>query len=362
MSVHQKVDGAWVTANRPHVKRSNTWVPAKEVWVKRSGVWVRAYEYDVAPPPAPLLSLEIVETRYGAKNALQGEHIRVGARIPGPQNNEVRLIRVLTTYGGKAPTTQFGGTYTSAPSDGWPNEPWSDFRYTGGNSTVDYRRKNWPRNAAPSNQLVSGQTYYFTAWAQDDAGNWSAGTAAAITAPKKGTNFPNIVVKEGRFNAIWSGSFIGTASGAFAPGEMIQRSSPMSRGVLGYGNQVVNAIGQQGAPTIRNAQIYLLRGNDTGSATANIYMGWHGHNSTSDVSPIDLKEVIKLGTLSKGEGKWFTVPEQHWDNLNAGLYGFGFFFKDPVKAAADASDFSALKSVTDNPRNGELHVVWQENL
>lgn len=362
MSVHQKVNGVWVTAQRPYVKRGNVWTPAKEVYVKRSGVWVRAYEYDVTPPPSPLVSLEIVETSYGPKNASRGEKIRVGVRMPGVQNNEVRLIRVLTTYGGKAPTTQFGGTYTSAPAENWPNEPWSDNRYTGTQDTTEYRRKFWPRNAAASNQLVGGQTYHFTAWAQDDAGNWSAGTAATIVAPKKGVNAPNVLVKEGRFLPQYGGSWVGTASGSFVSGEMRQQGSPLSRGVFGYGGQIVNAVGQQGAATITGAQIYLVRDDDGGVANANVYLARHGANTSAEIVPATWSETTKLGTLSKGEGKWFSLPSVFRDNLSSTVRGFALIQKDPAKAAPGADDFTVLKSLTQSPRNGELHLVWQENL
>lgn len=360
MGVWFKVNDEWVETERPYVKRANAWVPVKEAWVKRSGAWVRAYEYDVTPPDAPLLSLEIIETKYGFGNKVTGSYIKVGVRLPGLTDNaELKKIRVLTTYQGKQPTTPGGGNYISAPAEGTPNEPWSDFMYdtTGRDSSV-YDYKRFPRNADVSNMLKPGETYYFSAWAQDDAGNWSPGTHAQIHVPKSGVTTPNIINKEARFSPVWGGSFSG---GDWSSGRLIQRSGPMSRGGFGYQHQITSAVGAQGTPTITNAQIFLSRVNDSGAAVANIYIAYHDQ-VTTPTAALDATGAVKLGRLAKGEAKWFKLPESLWDNLSTDIKGFTFLQKDPDKAAAQTNDFSVLKSISEAPRSGELHVVWREEL
>ena len=117
MSLHIKIDGVWQTVERPYVKRNECLVAASEAWIKRSGAWVRAYEYDVTPPNPPEIILSVVEDfdTVNGRKTLKTRYIRVGTRLPGSANDpDARLTRVLTNYAGKPPTTQFGGTYTSA--------------------------------------------------------------------------------------------------------------------------------------------------------------------------------------------------------------------------------------------------------
>lgn len=357
MSVHFKVAGAWTEIDRPYVKRGNAWVPTKEVWVKRSGSWVRAYEYDVTPPPSPQISLQNIYTRYGKNNNQSGNFIRLTVNIPGPHRPDVRMIRVLSTYNGKQPTTQFGGTYVSAPDDNWPNEKWSDWEFDGVKDTSTPRNKTWPRSAKDQTTLKAG-TYYFSGWTLDDAGNWSIGTHAQINVPKSNLVIPQ-VKKETRFVPSYAGSY---RAGVFAGGQLIQQGSPRSRGILQYNNQMNAAIGSQGTPEIINAQLLLIRdNNDGGVANANIYLGYHDTVGV-DFPDGGAQNVVKLGTLSKGESKWFDLPNSFNGPLNNGAKGFVLLEKDPAKAAAGTSDFSVLKSLAESPRQGELHVIWTESL
>ena len=369
MSVHFKVSGAWKTVERPYTRYNGTWAPAKDVYVRRGGVWVRAYEYDVVPPSTPMLSLEVVETTYtegGTKKT--GRHIKVGVRSSkGTQDTDLRRIRVLTTYQGKQPTTQYGGTYVAQPADNFEGEPWSDFQYNGysgslkSKPTNEFQYKRWPRNATNSNTLKGGETHYFSAWAEDMNGNWSTGVHAQITVPKLGVDAPNIKVKEGRFQVFSTGSFTG---GEFKGGQPIQRGNPASRGLFIYGNQVVGAIGSEGVAKIRSAQVLLKRDDDNGAPSANVYLAWSEKGSVAAINDggPEQKGGVKIGELKKGESKWFPLPEAFRTELRNNLRSLVLLNKDPNKASAFADDFSVMKSAAENARSGELHVVWEEEL
>ena len=373
MSVHQKVNDVWTQASRVYVKHNDVQTSCTEAYVKRSGVWVRAYEYDVVPPNPPEITLSIAEdfdTIRGVKT-LKTRYIRVGVRLPGSANDaDARLTRVLTTYNGKAPTTQFGGTYTSGQDNSYPSEPWSHWEYNGygvHKDTSVYAYKQWPRNAAAGTIIKGDSTYHFGGWALDNSGNWSIATQAAIHVPKSSVDVPNIVTKEARFQPNSSGSWRSTG---FQSGKLIQQNSPRSVGLWQYGNQFTDSIGAQTTGdekiTIKSAQIYIKREDDTGTANANVYLFWNGYGTVGALpaagSGITKTETTKLGQLAKGQGKWFDLPAAFKNNLNTSLKGMGLDYKDPVKAAAFPEDYSSVVSTAANLRCGEVHIVWEEEL
>jgi len=374
MSLHIKVDGVWVEAQRPYLKRNGVWVAADEAWVKRSGAWVRAYEFDVIPPNPPEITLQIVEdfdTVHGQRK-LKTRYIKVGTRLPGAANDpDARLTRGLTTYHGDAPTTQFGGTYTTTPDHDWTGEPWSEWRYNkygDHNNTSNYTYKQWPPNVTAGYTIPGDKDYHFTGWSLDDAGNWSVATPTKIHIPKDSVETPNIIVKDARFQPNTSGSW---RSNGYQGGDLIQQNNPKSQGLWFHGNQFTDSVGTQGAPTIRKAQIKITRegkDEDNGSASANIYLFWHGYiNPNALPNPnapggITQHGINKVGQLAKGESKWFDLPEVYFNNLKNDIKGFGLYWKDPDKASAFAADYSRIVSTSQALRCGEVYIVWEEKL
>lgn len=368
MAIYQNINGVWTLCQRPYVNRNGVWTACSEAWVKRSGTWVQAYEYDVTPPDPPQISLEVVEdfnTIKGVKT-LATRYIKVGVRLPPAQNDpDARLTRVLTDYNGKAPTTQFGGTYTSAPDATYPNEPWSEWRYNefgGHNDTSVYVYKQWPRNASSGTIVKSDETFYFTGWSLDNSGNWSASTPASIHTAKASKDMPNIVTKETRIQPNSSGSW---RSDGWHGGKLIQQKSPRSVGLWLYGNQITNSFNVAvSKTTIRSAQIYIKRENDTGVANANVYLYWTANGTVGGLpSPgaaLGKTEITKLGTLAKGQGAWFDLPSSFENNLNGGIKGMGLDWKAPDKADAFPNDYSSVVGVDQNLRCGELHITWEE--
>ena len=269
MALYQKINGVWTICQRPYVLRNGVWTAVNEAYVKSGGVWVRAYEYDVTPPSPPVIALSInddFETSSKGVKTLKSRWIRVSVRLPGAVNDpDARLTRVLTTFNGKPPTTQFGGTYTSDTDWSYPNEPWSEWRYNdyGGHKDTSVEiMKQWPRNATAGTILKGDETYYFTGWTLDDAGNWSAATPASIHVPKNSIEVPNVVTKEARIQPNTTGSW---RTAGWQSGNLIQQKTPRSQGLWLYGNQITDTIGKQGPPTVKLAQIYIKRTDDTGN-------------------------------------------------------------------------------------------------
>jgi hypothetical protein len=304
VDLYQHNGTSWVLCKNPYVKRSGVWVRSDEAYVKRSGIWVQSFDYDDVPPDPPELTLNIVDdvATVNGKSTLQYRYITVGVRAAAAQDvPDLKLIRVLTTYNGAAPTTPLGGTYISEPDQTWPAEPWSDWKYNQWGPHKDtsvMAYKEWPRNASTSsNPIASDKDYFFTAWAQDDHGLWSAATALKVHTPKATTEAANIIVKEATFSPNASGTW---RADGFHWGQLMQ---------------------QYNKPY-----------------------------------------ATKLGTLAKGQGKWFTLPASFTNNLNRNIVGMGLDFKDPVKATGFPEDFSVVEATANVARCGELHLVWEEEL
>jgi hypothetical protein len=375
VDLYQHNGTSWVLCKNPYVKRSGVWVRSDEAYVKRSGIWVQSFDYDDVPPDPPELTLNIVDdvATVNGKSTLQYRYITVGVRAAAAQDvPDLKLIRVLTTYNGAAPTTPLGGTYISEPDQTWPAEPWSDWKYNQWGPHKDtsvMAYKEWPRNASTSsNPIASDKDYFFTAWAQDDHGLWSAATALKVHTPKATTEAANIIVKEATFSPNASGTW---RADGFHWGQLMQQyNKPYATGLWFYGNQITDSVGRQTSTgeyvTVRQAQIYIQRMNDNGQANANVYLYWTTYGTVPSLpsagSALVKNETTKLGTLAKGQGKWFTLPASFTNNLNRNIVGMGLDLKDPVKAAGFPEDFSVVEATANVARCGELHLVWEEEL
>jgi hypothetical protein len=377
-SLSIKVDGVWTTVKHPFVKRNGIWVQSDHVFIKDPVThdWKEAFHFDKVPSNPPEMTLNLVED--WQNHELKSRWIRVGIRLPGALHDpEARLTRVLTTYAGKAPTTPLGGTYTEAPDSNFPNEPWSEWRYNNYGVHKDtslYAYKQWPRNAQGNFTITPDKDFHFGAWSLDNDGNWSVGVQAMIHTPKPTVKANNIIYKDARFQPNSSGSWRkGTSAGSGSlSGNLLQQSNPQSQGLWFYGNQFTDSIGSHTTAgeeriTVQKAQILIRRANDSGAANANVYLFWNEYPGSaalpgSNNSEIITKEVTKLGTLAKGQQKWFDLPESYYGDLNTKIKGLGLDCKDPVKATAFAQDYSEVVSTSANLRCGEVYVQWKEEL
>lgn len=359
MTLHFKTGGVWTTVNRPYVKRNGVWTPVKETWRKSAGVWVRHFLWDITPPSPPLISLDLVP---GAA----GRYLNVSMNIPGSVHDpNVKLVRILVSTTGY-PATQFGGTYYTTRDTNYPNEAWSDWYYGPGHDHPDthvLNSKQYPINQAQPN-LPAGR-YYFQAWTQDINGNWSVGNYNSIAVPKTGVG-TNLVNLNARFQADYSGTYV--SGTGFLAGDLRQSVNPSnSKGMYFYGTQMTASIGAKygnANATITMAQIFLRRVDTDGAATANVFMFRHAYGSPGALSgEPTITEIVKLGTLAKGEAKWFPVPASYYPDLISGdTKGLGFFYKDPTHAAASAADYSVIDGLSEDVRRaGELYVVWTES-
>lgn len=363
MPVYKKQGDVWTPAARVYTKVDGVYRPADQVWVKYNGAWTKAHEYDVTPPPAPILNIDLVEYD-GA-----GRHLVVGVS-PNVADPGLRRVRVLTTYMGKMPTTQYGGNYVGAPQNDSPWENWSDFYFNGFEGAQRdperYYTKTWPRNATQASGIVAGPAH-FAAWAEDSFGNWSPGTFRTFDVPKRDTGSGSTGgiagtgtnARDKRFNVtntgVWSG-------GSFSYGRPTQAKGPVRRGTFFYGGAIKDDIGKSGKAKVRKAQIRMERRDDGGAGQANLYLAYHNFGQPENFAAnASWSTPVRIGRIGKGEAKWFDIPKAWYTAIEKDqLKGFILLQKDPNKADAQANDFSIMNSKADSVRTGELHVVWTE--
>ena len=355
MGVFIKVNDAWTPAQRVYVKRNGVWRPGEKVFVRESGTYQLGYEYDKTPSAVPELSLQIVDNRY----------IKVGARLPGNSDDaDLKRVRVLVSRT-QMPTAFNGSGFVLDATNGWPDEPWSDWFFHGTNpvkksttrpDSSAFTYKNYPPNPTDSTNLPGGQWYYFAAFSEDMNGNWSAGVFTQVWMPKEGVKADNVISKEANFQANSAGS-VGVDGASFVSGDLVMRDNPRSNGLWFHGNKITEAIGEKGTPTIKNAKIRVTRGDDVGETAANVRLFWHkSTDSGTRVHDADQNDITKIGTIGKGETKWFDIPGSYFSHFNTEIKGFGLSY------GIQSSDYLVASGLATDLRCGEVNVVWEEAL
>lgn len=355
MPTYQKIGTEWVPTKRPYIKKNGVWTPVRTINVKDGGVWKKAYEYDTTPPAPPEIGLQLMP-------ASSPRYIRVNVHLPGLQHDpDVKRIRILASRTAM-PSSPLGAGYVSGVDKDFPKESWSDWYYNletgdyhGNTNEIDH--KQYPLNPTDSTNLPGAQYYYFAGWSQDFAGNWSSGTFTKIWMPKEGVAADKVVLKEASFQANYAGS-VGGAGGNYNEGKLVVRHNPMSNGVWFHGYKINEAIGAQGKPTIKSAKIRMTRRDDSGKGSANVRLFWHkkNHPNTLPIPSAERFDTTLLGTINKGETKWFNLPSSFWPKLTAEAHGFGLL------QGPNAGDFLEVVGLGNDPRSGELRVVWEEAL
>lgn len=349
MTSYVKVDGSWTSVLRPSVKIVDVWYPAKAVYVKVGSAWQLSYEYDVTPSAAPELSLEIIDGRF----------IKVGARLPGISNDpDLSMIRVLVSRTGQ-PSTYNGSGFLASSDKDYPGESWSDWEYQTSKRPDSslWTYKQYPYNPDSNTNLPGDKFYWFAAWSKDKNENWSQGTFTKIYKPKDGNTRDSVVTKEANFSASFAGSAQNNGTG-YVPGDLTQSDSPRWNGFWFYQNKITDSVGDQGTPTIKSARVRVSRSDDGGQPTANVNLFWHTARTPEEMPVPNASRfnITTVGTINKGETKWFDLPNSFLSHLDTQTNGLGLAY------GIQASDYLVAKGLGLDQRSGELNVVWEEAL
>lgn len=362
MGVWIKTGGAWVEkSGRPHLKVNGSWMPVKEGHVKRAGVWTEFYNYDVTPPQPPQLLLEEVNPQYNYGGALRlGRYVNVSA-APAVVDDTLKRIVVLVNTNYQPSSPYDAASYISVAGAEAPGESWSELGYNGyltSRPLTSVVTKRFTANQADSTVLPGG-TYYFSAWAQDWAGNWSDGTYDSISLP---TAFDVTQRSSHSYTARATlGGTYRVPTNNFVSGDMEYDISPMRHGVWFYGSQIQAAIA--GAPInyeITSMQIHISRkSNDAASGNSGpLWLAPHPFLSGSHLQSTGafIYSATNVGSIAKGEAKWFNVPQSWWAGFANGTYkGVAAVSRNPGMTSYVRG---TLKNLSDAPRMGEIQLSW----
>lgn len=322
MPIYTKVNGAYQDAD-PFIKVNGAWVPATNAFIKVNGAWQQSFIADSTPPSQPIMTIQNVDNAY----------IRVRVRQPeGSHQTDIRRIRVkvgATAYPTNPADSQ---GYFSKPNTAGGVEPWSDFHfnntlpdgkggfYTDGRVTTSFQEKWFQPTYKKGDKLRANATYYFAAWAEDMAGNWSAMTYIPHTTGKTAST-----ANENRYiSAFIPPIKVGTiddSTSTFTEGDGYVGNNPNRLAHFRYSNIIENLVGDGDA--IIYARILLFRASaDHGVPAAKTY-AWRHNTSADYVAPAARFEPSWLlnadssaNSINKGGSVWKDLPESWLNNLN----------------------------------------------
>lgn len=347
---HYKIDGLWVGVQRPYVKVANNWSPVKASYVKRDGVWQGNWQYDVTPPPAPLIDIQAINNEV--------DYLRVGIALPGPHDPELKMIRAIVREASTWSQSPFDAGYYDSPDASYPFERFGDWFYNGANASGNHPDssvmvyKTWPPGSGAGTKISDNRYFYVSAWAQDMEGNWSQGAYNRIWVPKRYVK--PAPINKGMVFAASSGGTLDGGSGALNYGQLIVNESPRSNGVYFHGGAFNHHIGLDGPPVVTNATIRIHRNNDDGLPTANVKLFWH-EQAAGNVAPHLQNDETFIGTINRGEAKLFTIPQKWWHLFDGRIKGFG------LKWGTGRNNYMKSPPIGNAPRNGEVTVHWTEH-
>lgn len=377
MVAYVRRKGVWTKTKDIRYKSADfNWANSvKRVYHKQGGVWTYVHNNEIPPINNVQLNLEVNAGQ--TKNARgdvtnQWRFFQVRTRLSELSDNpDLQSILVLVSANG-FPTSPFSQGYYDEPSVTYPEEPWSVFGFLDYDSSTDKLKNFWPGASQSAGTVMpGGKTFYVTAFARSIRGHYGSAVTRQITLPN---NFGDDDRRffEARFTPIdW-------ATRHYAP---VGTESPWSKTTLDtgigynngqsetfffYGGQILQALGTVSAPSINTMQIYLQRSaaNIGPAGAADVRLAVHNFGVVDD----DVSDLIKttddatmyLGSLLKGEGKWFTVPHDTAAILQDSPYRGVSLHIDAAFASTPLNAQIRLEKPEFAPRQGELSITWTE--
>jgi hypothetical protein len=315
MAWYAKQNGEWAEVLDPKTRSTTAWTPVKEGWVKYQGVWQRMYFRDVTAPGAP--SIDVTELATGFL-------ITVIATDP---NNAARAQLIA-----KNVATGFIETLTSAfdPLVG----------------SVDF---SWAEDPTP------GTTYQFQATLYTNVDIPSVTNTEIYLVPPAANYYQRY------FSPVSTDSWIRLAEGNSEwdadSNDIQQGGENLHDGYFFYGTRLNEIRGL----TVTKMEIQIGRRNTVHgvNGAANVRLGHHGETDKPN-TPSGVLDAEKVGELSRGQMKWFTVPESWYKafkNSNNNYRGFGVTTDDK---GSNSPNYFRSFSAADDVGNGRLYVEYHD--
>jgi len=307
MTIHTKDGGTWKAAT-PYMKKNGTWTEPVQVWTKNAGIWKLSYQSDTTPPPVPSLTLTYVADRY----------LNVSVQASASDVPDLAKVRVLVSSSGFPATPNSSGFVTEADLT-YPNETWSDLLYhqsSGGHGVTDTVVKEWPLNPGSTRALTGGATYYFSAFAQDQRGNWSAGNFKSFKAPDRTGPYlpPPLTTKVSEFLPKFSGSYYGTDalrwSGVYLYQGYWNAADGAQESLVGFDSTaIVNAL--KTSKTITKVELYMYCRQAYNNSTG-MLLRYGFHDATA--LPGSIATLNRFGVL---QNNLFHTADGHWIDITS---------------------------------------------
>ncbi len=329
--------GVWAPV-QPNVRASVGWLPASFV-KQKTGVstWTTIWQRDTVAPGTPVLALAWVS---GA--------LRVTATAPADVDLTNLVVKISTSaypVNPRANDSDYVQTLYSTT-----NKPWSQWDAVP--SQVLVRSYPPPPLAAPK----SGSTLYVTAWAEDSSFNFSGAATASLKVPVV-VPPPTVVNKSAYITTTNSGSYSDTGNYWRTDNNYVYQGGADWRGLWFYGTKIRTALAN--ANKITKMQIEIGRANTAHgvSGGANVRLVTHDLSSQPAGDPISrLTSSAFLGTLSRGQYKWFDVPSSAWPTFVSGAkLGFGLRYND-----TSYTDPNYMYAYGTGTNSGRVYIEWQE--
>lgn len=320
MTWYGKQSGQWAVVYDPQVRTSLAWNKIQEGWTRQNGIWQRFFYRDNTPAQAPSVSLVVGDASI---------QVVVTIDVPGPQPPTRYL------------TLKVKESTTPAASDGTLLTPLAHVDF---DPTVGYTY-TW--------DIVPREGYTY----------WAAATLFTVyDIPSNEVTatydvLPASAYHQDYLDAVGGGSYAIAMNPNWYDNDIIQGGNVPSQGCWFYGEHLTKLFGH----TVTKMRIQIIRRNTNHGVAgdANVRLGHHD-NKNQPLGDPNVREDTKVGTLKRGEKKWFDVPTDWltaYHNNNTNFRGFGVF--STVTGLVN-NDFFISPKIADQPDNGRLYVEWHD--
>lgn len=331
--------------------------------VKNKDGSTTSYVGKPAVPAVPAHDI-VIRQGYYVPRARRTTSMDVYVRMPQAgtpaHDPTLRRIRVLVSTTGWPPNPNAAGFYAE-PNDAGGNESWSDFyfgdngvgidgtEFRSGRQTHQSAMKRFMPGWAPGQFLPANTTFYFAAWAQDIAGNWSqissnihVGTSDTGAAYSAATILPIAVGTYDEPDKVATrvpgeARVAAGKSAYFLYGDQIKDIVPAGATIIWASARIHRAASDGGQPVAKQTGAGIKRDGTTYLGSANV-------PTTGSSS----------GGISRGQIAQKDMPWAVQSNFREDFVGFKYFLND----GDQINSVATYVSQEEDPQQGALGLAW----
>lgn len=339
----KNADGDWVQSHMYAAiatsSGSTSWRNASKIYEKTAtSTWTLRYDRPITFPPAPIIAVT-------SMNATTKKATFSITMPSWPTINRVviKMSSVQYPASSSAATDPTGVFYTRIAADG---TTWSQ-RDVVANQVV----------IREMDSLVANDTYFISAWAFDSNGNVSLPGKATFKFPALTVPSPAPVVKTAYISCTDSASWLSTDNFWRTDNNYVYQGGRDSYGMWFYSTAFQTTLAK--ATKILDVNIGIGRVNSAHGVAgqANVRLSTHKWPyQPPGAADGSMFGGSLVGTLGRGEYKWFDVPSAWWPLLKTGgVRGFGLRF-----GSTSFTDPDYLIAYGKGTNGGKIFLKWEE--